>query len=185
MILSALERPADASALLRDLRAGALHARVRPRQPVLTIWAADEVNTLRAYEAGSDHHLPATSSYLVVRAVIATVLRRALEPVVPEQLQVGALHIDLAARTIDVDGTTIEVTKLQFELLRRLAGNPARVFSKDELIHAVWGSRDAVTPRGLDSHLTRMRAKLAAAGADGLLQSARGVGWRLVAPTEP
>ena len=184
MLLGALDRPADAPALLRELRTGGLHPRVHPRQPVVTIWAADEVSTLRAYDAGSDHHLPTDSGYLVVRAVIAAVTRRVLEPVVAERLQMGALHIDVATRTVDIAGTTIEATNLEFELLRHLAARPARVFAKDELIRAVWGARGPVSVRTVDSHMTRLRGKLTAAGAGALLQTTRGVGWRLVDPTE-
>jgi hypothetical protein len=70
VILGELERPADAPALLRELRAGQLHPRVHPGQPVITIWGADDLGALRAYDAGSDHHLPAATGYLVVRAVV-------------------------------------------------------------------------------------------------------------------
>jgi DNA-binding response OmpR family regulator len=51
------------------------------------------------------------------------------------------------------------VTRREFELLRRLAGNPARVFAKEELVHAVWGRRGAVSPRTIDSHVCRLREK--------------------------
>lgn len=102
VILGEFERPADAPGLLRELRAGQLHPRVHPGQPVITIWGADEISALRAYDAGSDHHLPATTGYLVVRAVVGVLARRTFDPVTREQLQVGPLHIDVAARTVDV-----------------------------------------------------------------------------------
>lgn len=112
--------------------------------------------------------------------------RRTFEPVTREQLQVGPLRIDIAARTVDVDGgRAVHVTRREFELLRRLAGDPSRVFSKDELVRAVWGRRGAVGPRTVDSHPYRLREKLIAAGAAGLLHNSRGVGYRLLAPTEP
>jgi DNA-binding response OmpR family regulator len=186
VILGELERPADAPALLRELRGGQLHPRVHPGQPVITIWGADDLSALRAYDAGSDHHLPAVTGYLVVRAVVDVVARRTLEPVTREQLQVGPLHIDVAAHTVDVDdGTAVALTRREFELLRRLAGDPSRVFAKEELVHAVWGRRDAVSPRTIDSHVCRLREKLAAAGADGQLQNSWGVGYRLAPRIEP
>jgi hypothetical protein len=94
LILGDLGRPADAILLLRSLRAGRLHSRVHPSQPVITLGASDEFSTLRAYEAGSDHHLPSDSAYLIVRAVITVVAWRALHDVVSRHFRVGALHID-------------------------------------------------------------------------------------------
>ena len=114
---------------------------VRGGQPVITIWGADDFSALRAYDAGSDHHLPAATGYLVVRAVVDVLARRTFTR---EQLQIGPLRIDVAAHTVDIDdGTAVALTRREFELLHRLAGDPARVFTKNELVHAVW---DAVTP---------------------------------------
>jgi DNA-binding response OmpR family regulator len=78
LLLGDCHAPAVAPALLRALRARQLHTRVHPAQPVVTIGDPGEMATVRAYEAGSDHHLARDSSYLVIRAVIAAVARRSL-----------------------------------------------------------------------------------------------------------
>ncbi len=76
LVLGPLQHAAAAPALLRELRAGTLNARVHPAQPVITLGDTDDLTTLRAYDAGSDHHLALDVHYLVVRAVLAAVARR-------------------------------------------------------------------------------------------------------------
>jgi DNA-binding response OmpR family regulator len=78
LILGDLEHPAHGPALVRAVRAGE-HPRIHPGQPVITLGAGDELTALRAYESGSDHHLPNSTGYVLLRAVIATVMRRADE----------------------------------------------------------------------------------------------------------
>ncbi|HEV7807893.1 MAG TPA: hypothetical protein VGO80_18890 [Solirubrobacteraceae bacterium] len=106
LILGRLQRLADAPALLRTIRAGD-HERIHPGQPVITIGATDELTVLRAYESGSDHHLPDHTGYVLLRAVLATVARRALEKTSSRHVHVGEIHIDLAARTVDIAGTPV------------------------------------------------------------------------------
>jgi DNA-binding response OmpR family regulator len=136
VILGELERPADAPGLLRELRAGQLHPRVHPGQPVVTIWGADELSALRAYDAGSDHHLPAAAGYLVVRAVVGVVVRRTFEPIGREQLQVGPLRIDVGAHTV---GRIRRTTFIGCADRRGL--NVARALQRAPGLHALPGNR--------------------------------------------
>jgi len=177
-VLGALEQPADAPTLLRRLRAGELHTRVHPAQPVITVGESDEVATLRAYEAGSDHHLESDTSYLVLRAVVAALARRTLQEVTSRHVHVGELHIDTAARTADVDGTPVKLTRTGFTLLTTLAADPQRVFTKDELARVLWGAAPATSSRALESHICHLRRNLADAGAD-LIVNAWGQGYKL------
>jgi UTRA domain-containing protein len=98
LVLGELERPANAPTLLRAVRCGE-HPRIHPGQAVITIGAGDELTTLRAYECGSDHHLPDDTGYLLVRAVLRSVVRRALQDVTTRYLRVGDIHVDLAGAT--------------------------------------------------------------------------------------
>ena len=180
LILGDLEQPADAPRLLRALRAGELHNRVHRHQPVITLGHTDELSTLRAYEAGSDHHLPASSGYLVLRAVVAALLRRTYEDLCNRHVYVGALHIDTVAQLVDVDGRPVRVSRTEYELLLKLASEPTRVFTKAQLAHTVWG-REEISGRTLDSHVARLRVRCAAAGAD-VIQTRWGVGWALTNP---
>jgi DNA-binding response OmpR family regulator len=147
LILADLGRPADTFGLLRTLRAGQLHTRVHPAQPVITLGASDELSTLRAYHAGSDHHLPADSTYLILRAVIDTVARRTNEQITSRHIHVEGLHIDTAARSADVNGTPIALGRKEFEILATLASDPTKVFSKDELTAASGDRRPRYTAR--------------------------------------
>jgi DNA-binding response OmpR family regulator len=179
LILGDLEQPADAPKLLRVLRAGQL-PRVHPNQPVITLGQTDELSTLRAYDAGSDHHLARDSGYLVLRATIDALLRRIYEELRRRHIYVGDLHIDTAAHLVDVDGTPVRVSRTEYELLFKLASDPTRVFTKNELTRTVWG-RDHISGRTLDSHVARLRGRLAGAGAD-VIQTRWGIGWALTNP---
>ena len=186
VLLGDFDSPGEAPAWLRALRAGQLSTRVHRHQPVVTIGDGGEAATVRAYEAGSDHHLAIDSTYLVARAVVGSVARRLLEQTSREHLHVGPLHIDLQARTVVVDGANaVNVSNLEFELLRRLAANPTRVFPKAELMTALYGAALPTRTRTLDSHAARLRRKLADGGAHGMVQSSWGVGWRLASPAAP
>ena len=80
LILGDLEHRADAPGLLRAIRAGQ-HPHIHPAVAVITLGATDELSVLRAYDSGSDHHLPQGSGYLLLRAVLAAVMRRTLQTV--------------------------------------------------------------------------------------------------------
>jgi DNA-binding response OmpR family regulator len=179
VLLGDFQAPAVAPALLRCLRAGKLHTRVHPAQPVVTIGDPGEMATVRAYEAGSDHHLARDSTFLVIRAVIAAVARRSVESVTSRHLHVDELHIDTAARTVDVDGRRVELSRKEFDLLCRLASDPTRVFEKAELMRAVWGTSAPQRTRTLDSHACRLRQKLARQGAEGYVACRWGHGYTL------
>ncbi len=73
----------------------------------------------------------------------------------------------------------MKTSRLQFDLLCELASDPTRVFTKQQLMHAVWGYHDSGRSRTLDSHAARLRAQLKAAGADGLIKNIWGTGYAL------
>jgi DNA-binding winged helix-turn-helix (wHTH) protein len=141
----------------------------------------DELTILRAYESGSDHHLADHAGYLLLRAVLATLTRRTLETITSRHLQIGQIHIDLAARTVDVDDTPAGLSRLEFELLVKFAGDPTRVFSKHELARCIWRQQQ-IKARTVDSHVTRLRHQLVDAGAGTVLVNKWGHGWALTTP---
>jgi DNA-binding response OmpR family regulator len=177
LLLGDLARPADSPALLRAIRADE-HTHIHPAQPVITLGADDEISALRAYEAGSDHHLAADTGYVLLRAVLVSVARRVLDDVTSRHLQVGALHIDTAARAAEINGTPVRLTRREFEVLVTMAADPSKVFSRDELAHTVWGYTH-VSGRTVDSHVARLRHRLAAAGGDHFVANFWGQGWAL------
>jgi len=180
LILGDLEKPSDATALLRSVRAGS-HPRIHPGLPVITMGAGDDLTTLRAYESGSDHHLPAGTGYVLLRAVIASVVRRVLEESSVRHLRAGAIDVDLTAKTVIVAESAMHVSRLEFELLVKFAGEPTRLFSKHELARCIWRGQQ-ISPRTVDSHIARLRSRLRQAGAGPVLITGWGQGWALNTP---
>ncbi len=99
-----------------------------------------------------------------------------------ERLKIGTLVVDRAAHEVIVDGRRAELTAKEFALLAFLAANRGRVFSRETLLARVWGSRYEGGARTVDIHVRRLRAKL----GDSLpLETLRGAGYKLRAPTDP
>jgi DNA-binding response OmpR family regulator len=174
-VVADLDGPAAAAALVRSIRAGR-YQRIHRDQPIVTVGADDELAVLRAYEAGSDHHLSCHAGYVVLRAVIAAVVRLALRDTLSRHLHVGELHIDTVGRSADINGTPVRLSRLEFDLLVKLASDPGKVFTKAELKQAIW--RDSTSHRTLDSHACRLRHRLAEHGVQ-LVANRWGVGYVL------
>ena len=96
-------------------------------------------------------------------------------------MRVGSLTVDRDARAAQVDSRPVKLTRLEFDLLATLASEPRRTFTRAELTREVWGfdPQAAGPSRTVDSHAHRLRQKLEQAGAEPMLQTVRGVGWRL------
>ena len=96
-----------------------------------------------------------------------------------ELTEVGPLSIDRAARRVTVVGQEVELSAKEFALLVKLASAPDRVFTREQLLRDVWGFRTYVPTRTLESHASRVRRKLAAAGLAGWIVNVWGVGYKL------
>ncbi|MCW3012275.1 MAG: two component transcriptional regulator, winged helix family [Solirubrobacterales bacterium] len=167
--------------LIRHVRAAdGLGASVDPRTPVLVLSGRSaEVDRLRAFEQGADDVLPKPYSYPELRARLAALLWRADDRPARTRLRSGPVELDPATRIVRVHGRPVDLAAKEFALLRALAADPTRVFTKDELLRSVWGFRSPGSTRTLDSHACRLRQKLAAAGACAVV-NVWGVGYRLV-----
>jgi DNA-binding response OmpR family regulator len=128
---------------------------------------------------------PKPFSYPELRSRVASLLRRAQQRRGQGRLRVGALELDPASRDVRLHGARIDLSQKEFALLRALAAEPTRVFTKEELLRTIWGYRSIGTTRTLDSHACRLRHKLGAYG-DRYVINVWGVGYRLVdAPMAP
>ena len=96
----------------------------------------------------------------------------------PERIKVGALLVDLAGHTVHVEGRRIDLAPMEFNLLAHLVSHRARVLGRAALLRDLWGRRGGAT-RTLDVHVRRLRSKL---GASAVIETVRGVGYRLVVP---
>ena len=95
------------------------------------------------------------------------------------RIRVGPLEIDPLGRRVWLGDVPLSLSKKEFALLRALAGEPTRVFTREELLRGVWGFRALGTTRTLDSHASRLRKKLCVTG-ERFVVNVWGVGYRLV-----
>ena len=167
--------------LLRRVReAGGPGSRIDARLPLLVVSGrSGETDRVRAFERGADDFVTKPFSYGELRLRIGALLRRARERRVDGRLRVGELSLDPVAREVRVRGTRVALSAKEFALLRRLAAEPTRVYTKAELLKDVWGFRALGATRTLDSHACRLRRKLAVAG-DHFIINVWGVGYRLI-----
>jgi DNA-binding response OmpR family regulator len=147
--------------------------------PIIVLGSADSdpVDRVRAFDGGCDDYVARPFHYEELLARIRAVLRRASPPA-DERVAVGDLLIDRAARRVTVGETPVVLAAKEYELLVKLAESPTRVYTKEELLREVWDFRSLGRTRTLDSHASRLRRKLAAAGGD-FVRNVWGVGYSL------
>ena len=150
--------------------------------PVIVATARDEdTTTVAALDAGADDYVVKPFSAEQLDARIRAVLRRSSTEQVPV-LQVGALVVDVRARTAVLDGRPIDLRPREFDLLAYLAARPGEVVTKRTLLAEVWQSPYGGADKTVDVHLSWLRRKLGETAAEPrMLHSVRGVGVKLVA----
>lgn len=154
----------------------ALDRGVVPDCPVIVLGGTDPAARARALERADDC-LARPFVYEELLARIHALLRRC--PPRDELLDLGDLVVDRPARRVLVRGSEVELAAKEFALLVKLASDPDRVFTREQLLRDVWGFRTYVPTRTLESHASRVRRKLAAAGLSGWVVNIWGVGYKL------
>jgi len=179
-VLGGLEEPRGALSLLEEIRCGDPGDTWDSRMAVLVIGQAGaELDALRAFDAGADDHVAMPVGYLELRARVAALLRRVQAPAEPaETVAVGALRIETRRRAATLAGEPLALRRMEYELLLHLAAEPDRVFSRAELLQAIWGYRSTGSSRTVDTHASRLRMKLRRGGEPWLV-GVWGVGYRL------
>jgi len=156
--------------------------------PVIVASARDDDPSLvSCLDAGADDYVvkPYTTTQLEAR--IRAVLRRSGSdrPRADQRVVVGGLELDVAGRRARLDGTALELTPREFDLLRHLAERADEVVTKRELLADVWHQAWGGSDKTVDVHLSWLRRKLGeSAGEPRYLHTVRGVGIRLSAPTD-
>ena len=169
----------DGLELMAEIRNAERTDRINPELPLLVLTGrSGELHRLRGFERGADDYLAKPFSYRELHARIGALLRRSAMRLGSSRLRVGPLEIDAVARQAWVAGERLRLSNKEFSLLYALAEDPVRVFTREELLHDVWGFVSLGTTRTLDSHACRLRTKLRALGAQYVV-NVWGVGYRL------
>jgi DNA-binding response OmpR family regulator len=180
ILLGVLDAPRDALNLLREVRSS-VESIWGEGVPVIVLGPGSaQLDVLRALEMGADDFIAQPICYLELRARLRAVLRRAETQFVPRLLRIGSLEIDICAHLVSIDGASVGLSRLEYQLLVHLARNPNSVCSKQELLRAIWNQPAGTGARTVDSHASRLRRKLDRAGAGGLVVNVWGLGYRLV-----
>jgi len=147
--------------------------------PIIMLTARDdELDKVVGLELGADDYITKPFSIREFRSRVRALLRRAaLGPDVADRdvISVDGLAIDLSKRLVELHGRQVDLTYVEFELLRALVAKPGRVFSRQALLQGLWGDYAYREPRTIDVHIRHLREKL---GEPGLIQTVRGVGYR-------
>jgi DNA-binding response OmpR family regulator len=156
--------------------------------PIIMLTARDdEFDTVLGLELGADDYITKPFSIREFRSRVRALLRRAgaSRRDVPEgePLVAGKLHVDLDRREARVDGRSLDLTYVEFELLRTLVAQPGKVFSRRALLQAIWGDSSYREPRTIDVHVRHLREKVEQDPSEPeLILTVRGAGYRLREP---
>tara|TARA_B100000965_G_scaffold64942_1_gene50701 strand:+ start:317 stop:1003 length:687 start_codon:yes stop_codon:yes gene_type:complete len=147
--------------------------------PIIILTAKDdEVDRVVGFELGADDYVtkPFSVRELILR--VKAVLKRGTKKreIVEVERQFADLKIDVDSHEVHVDDKKINLTALEFRLLRQLVDRRGRVQSRDQLLSDVWGYSSEVTTRTVDTHVKRLREKLGPMGK--YVQTIRGVGYK-------
>jgi two-component system phosphate regulon response regulator PhoB len=152
--------------------------------PVIFLTAkSGEVDRVIGLELGADDYITKPFSPRELVARIRAVLRRFEQPLPAASVKTGEIEIDSGAMSLLVRGKAVPTTATEFRLLDYLARHPGRVFTRDQLLDAVWRDTSFVTPRSVDVYVRRLREKIERDSEDPrYLITVRGAGYRFEAP---
>jgi two-component system, OmpR family, phosphate regulon response regulator PhoB len=151
--------------------------------PVIILTArGEETDRVRGLDSGADDYVvkPFSPSELVAR--LRAVMRRAQPDTAQNLLQFADVEVDTAAHRVSRSGRPIHLGPTEFRLLRYLIGHPGRVFSREQLLDAVWGRDVYVEARTVDVHIRRLRKALNVDGAVDVVRTVRSAGYALDHP---
>jgi two-component system, OmpR family, response regulator AdeR len=147
--------------------------------PVIMVTAmAEDLDKLLGLRLGADDYVVKPFSPLEVVARVKAVLRRAAQASPIGPLRLAGIEIDPVAVVAKARDTRLDLTLTEFRILEHLARHPNRTFTRQEILERVLPDSEALE-RSVDVHLQSLRRKLERAGVEGLLESVRGVGYRI------
>src|SRR6266404_196131 len=146
--------------------------------PIMMLTAkAEEIDRIVGLEFGADDYVTKPFSPREVILRIRAILRRGEAMRADERLTAGPITIDPARHEVSAGGKRVNLTSIEFKLLRTLMQRRGRVQERDRLLNDVWGYESIIDTRTVDTHVRRLREKLGKAGD--LIETVRGFGYRL------
>jgi phosphate regulon transcriptional regulator PhoB len=162
--------------LCRTLRAGMKTSGI----PIIMLTArSEEVDKILGLEMGADDYMTKPFSPRELAARVKAVLRRFTEkPVIEKIMKIGDIEIDRERYTVTIRGKSVKLSATEFKLLLFLAERRGKVFSRDQLLDAVWRDEAFVEPRTVDVHIRRLRSNIEADPANPrYIKTLRGIGY--------
>ncbi len=152
--------------------------------PVMFLTAiTGEADRVAGLEMGADDYISKPFSPRELVARVKAVLRRFERPLPSVTIEAGEIEINTGAMVVTVRGQPVETTATEFRLLAWLASHPGRVFTRDQLLDAVWRDTSFVTPRSVDVYVRRLREKMERDPHDPrYLRTLRGAGYKFEVP---
>lgn len=164
----------DGIEMLKQLRRSPATSQI----PVIMASAkGTEYDKVAALDLGADDYLAKPFGMMEMVSRIRAVLRRTSGPKAEPLLRLGLLTMDPASHTVRADGTRVELTLKEFDLLKLFLEHPGRVFSRDQLLERIWSTDYMGESRTVDVHIGTLRAKLGFCG--NYIRTVRGVGYRM------
>lgn len=179
VILDVMLPGSDGLSILQELRGNPATATV----PVMMVTAkTTELDKIKGLDSGADDYLTKPFGIMEFLARVRALLRRSEMQGTDRvesgkgQLQLGQIEIDDLRHTVKVDGSPVELTFKEYEVLKLLCSKPGIVFSRDQLMERVWGIDAAIESRTVDMHVKTLRKKLGTAGE--CIKTVRHVGYK-------
>ena len=149
--------------------------------PIIVVTArGEEVDRVIGLELGADDYLVKPFGLRELVARIRAVARRSEgRASVPDQRRVRGVEVDVRTRRVTVDGTEVELTRKEFDLLALLTEEPGAIRTRDEIMESVWDAHWYGPTKTLDVHIAALRRKL---GDPTVIETVRGVGFRTAGP---
>ena len=147
--------------------------------PVIMLTArGEEDDKVRGLECGAEDYVTKPFSPRELLARIKVILRRIAPHITDELVEVDGLMLNPSSHRVSVDGTEVELGPTEFRLLHFFLTHRGKVYSRSRLLDRVWGTNVFIEERTVDVHIRRLRKALEPYGADGMVQTVRGVGYR-------